>query len=67
MKDITNMTIYELKEYVNAMTNEEFEKFEDEVDLQFMDIDLEPIQLLNASRTYDYLQYKNNGNITIEL
>ncbi len=67
MKDITNMTIYELKDYVNAMTNEEFEKFEDEVDLQFMDIDLEPIQLLNASRTYDYLQYKNNGNITIEL
>lgn len=67
MKDITNMTIYELKDYANAMTNEEFEKFEDEVDLQFMDIDLEPIQLLNASRTYDYLQYKNNGNITIEL
>ena len=49
MKDIKGMTIFELKEYANSLSNEEFEKFEDEVDLQFFDSDLDPIQLLNAA------------------
>lgn len=67
MNEIKNMTIIELKEYANSMSNEEFEKFEEEVDLYFYDVDLDPIQLLNASRLYDYMQYKRNGDITIEI
>lgn len=70
MKDqneIKNMTIMELKEYANSMSNEEFAKFEEEVDLCFYDVDLDPIQLLNASRLYDYMQYKKGGDITIEI
>lgn len=67
MKDISGMTIFELKDYVNSLSNEEFEQFEKEVDLSEMDSDLEVAQLLSASRLYDYLQYKQKGNITIEL
>ena len=69
MKDVSEikkMTIMELTDYVNSMSNEEFEKFE-EVDLCFYDVDLEPIQLLKASRLYEYMQYKRNGDITIEI
>ena len=70
MKDINEikgMTIMELQEYANSMSNEEFEKFEEEVDLSFYDVDLDPIQLLNASRLYDYLKYKRKEDITIEI
>ncbi len=67
VEEIKNMTIIELKEYANSMSNEEFEKFENEVDLCFYDVDLDPIQLLNAARLYDYMQYKKKGDITIEI
>ena len=67
VEEIKNMTIIELKEYANSMSNEEFEKFENEVDLCFYDVDLDPIQLLNAERLYDYMQYKKKGDITIEI
>lgn len=67
MKDIKGMTIMELTEYANALSNEEFEKFEEEVDLEDFDVDLDPISLLKASRLYEYMNYKKNGNIEIEL
>lgn len=67
MKDISNMTIVELKEYANSLTNEEFEVFENEIDLEAFDGDLDPIMLLNSARLYDYMQYKKKGDIVIEL
>ena len=67
MLDLKNMTIMELKDYANSLTNEEFAKFEVEIDLSQFDVDLAPVQLLNGSRLYDYMNYKRNGDITIEL
>ena len=67
MKDVQGMTIMELTEYANSLTNEEFEKFENEVDLESFDVDLDPISLLKASRLYEYMNYKKNGDITIEM
>lgn len=67
MLDLKNMTIMELKDYANSLTNEEFAKFEEEIDLSQFDVDLDPVQLLNGSRLYDYMNYKRNGDITIEL
>ena len=65
--DITKMTIIELKEYVNGLTNEEFEKFEKETDLSDFDADLEPIMLLTSSRLYDYLKYRDRDKMTVEI
>ena len=67
MLDLKNMTIMELKDYANSLTNEEFAKFEEEIDLSQFDVDLDPVQLLNGSRLYDYMNYKRNGDITIEI
>ena len=67
MVDISKMTIIELREYVNTLSNEEFAKFEAEVDFSDYDSDLEAVNLLTASRLYDYLKYKQNGDVTIEL
>lgn len=67
MIEVKGMTIMELTAYANSLTNEEFEKFENEVDLEDFDIDLDPISLLKGSRLYDYMNYKRNGDITVEL
>ncbi len=67
MIDVNKMTIIELKEYVNNLTNEEFEKFEKEVDLSDFDADLEPIMLLTSSRLYDYLKYRDQDKMTVEM
>ncbi len=67
MADVNKMTIMELREYVNNLSNEEFEKFEKEVDLSEFDADLEPIMLLTSSRLYDYLKYREKENITVEM
>ena len=66
MKDPMEMTIVELKEYINAMSNEEIDKFAEEFEVPY-DNDLDVLDLLSSSRLYDYLQYKNGGNATIEL
>lgn len=67
MIDVNKMTIIELKEYVNNLSNEEFEKFEKEVDLSDFDMDLEPIMLLTSSRLYDYLKYRDQDKMTVEM
>lgn len=67
MKDPKEMTIVELKEYVNSLEFEELEKFAEEFEIEEMDVDLDVLDLLKASRLYDYLQWRNNGNATIEL
>ena len=65
MVDISKMTIVELKDYVNSLSNEELDKFVTEVDLQDYDIDLDPMDLLSSSRLYDYVQYSHNGDAVI--
>lgn len=59
--DPQEMNIFELKEYVNSLSNEELTKFADEYESDEIDV----IELLNASRLYDYMQYK--GKLEIEL
>ena len=66
MKDPKEMNIVELKEYVNSLEFEELEKFSDEFDMHEMDLDLDVIDLLTASRLYDFMQWRNNGNAMIE-
>ena len=65
-KDPKEMTIVELKEYVNSMEFEELEKFADEFEIEGMDIDLDVLDLLTPPRLYDYLQWRNKGNAMIE-
>ncbi len=67
MADVNKMTIMELRDYVNSLSNEDFEKFEKEVDLSEFDADLEPIMLLTSSRLYDYLKYRDKENVTVEM
>ena len=67
MKDPKEMTIVELKEYVNSLEFEELKKFAEEFEIEDIDVDLDVLDLLNAARLYDYLQWKNNGNAMIEL
>lgn len=65
MYDLTGKTIIEIKEYVNSLSNEELDKFIEEVDFADYDFDLDAMDLLNGSRLYDYLQYAHKGNATI--
>ena len=67
MKKPEEMTITELKEYVNSLTNEEFEEFERTFDVSQYDEDMDLALLLKGSRLYDYLRYKNGDDITVEL
>lgn len=60
--DTQNMTIPELKKYVNSLSNEEFAKFEEEFEHDEIDV----VELLDAARLYDYMQYKHKSDITIE-
>lgn len=61
------MTIVELKEYVNSLSFEELDKLVETLDLSEMDGDLDVLDLLTASRLFDYMKYRNGDNMTIEL
>ncbi|MCR4694526.1 MAG: hypothetical protein K5773_04285 [Pseudobutyrivibrio sp.] len=65
MYDLKGKTITEVKEYVNSLSNEELDKFIEEVDFADYDFDLDAMDLLSSSRLYDYLQYSHKGNATI--
>lgn len=65
MYDLKGKTLMEIKEYVNSLSNEELDKFIDEVDLVDFDIDLDAMDLLTASRLYDYVQYSHKGDAPI--
>ena len=65
--NVADMTIVELREYINSLSNEELDKAVAEIDLSEMDGDLDILDLLKASRLYDYMQYKHNGEADIEL
>lgn len=61
------MTLKELRDHVNNLSNEEFDKFKKETDLSYIDEDFDVVTLLNDSRLYDYMVYKNNGNIDVSI
>lgn len=65
MYDLTGKTILEIKEYVNSLSNEELDKFIDEVDFADYDFDLEATDLLSSSRLYDYIQYSHKGEAAV--
>ncbi|MCF0131808.1 MAG: hypothetical protein HUJ71_08750 [Pseudobutyrivibrio sp.] len=67
MKDLTGMSFFEIKDYANTLSPMEFDEFCKIVDLSEFDDDLEPEQLLTSSKLYDYLKYKKDGEVTIEL
>ena len=66
MKDISEMTILELRDYLNTLSNEELDEIIDTIDLSDLDADLDVMDLLKAPRLYDYMQHRNGGNATIE-
>ena len=55
-EELFNMPIVELREYMNSLSNPEFE--ED-------DIERDPLELLTASKLFDYMKYAN-GSVDIE-
>ncbi|MBR5953214.1 MULTISPECIES: hypothetical protein [unclassified Pseudobutyrivibrio] len=65
MYDLTGKTIVEIKDYVNSLSNEELDKFIEEVDFADYDFDLEALDLLTSSRLYDYIQYSHGGEAEI--
>ncbi len=65
MYDLTGKTIVEIKEMVNSLSNEELDKFVEEVDFSDYDFDLEAIDLLSSSRLYDYIQYCHKGEAVV--
>jgi hypothetical protein len=65
MYDLKGKTIMEIKEYVNSLSNEELDKFIEEVDFDEYDFDLGALDLLSSSRLYDYIQYSHNGEATV--
>lgn len=62
-EELLGMTILELREYVNSISNEEIS----EVVKVFEDSDTErdPLELLTASRLFDYMK-DTNGTVDIE-
>lgn len=63
-EELFEMTIMELREYVNSLSNPEIKQvaeiFEDD------DYERDPLTLLSASKLFDYMQYAN-GSVDIEL
>lgn len=62
-EELLNMTIIELRQYINSLSNPEIKEvaeiFEED------DIERDPIELLTASKLFDYMKYVN-GAVDIE-
>jgi len=61
-EELFNMPIVELREYMNSLSNAEIQEvakiFEE-------DIERDPLELLTASKLFDYMKYAN-GSVNIE-
>ena len=62
-EELFNMTVLELKEYVNSLSNPEIK----EVAEIFEDDERDPLELLAAPKLFDYMKYVNNGTVDIDL
>lgn len=64
-EELFNMTVLELKEYVNSLSNPEIKEvaeiFEDD------EHERDPLELLAAPKLFDYMKYANNGTVDIDL
>ena len=64
-EELFNMTVLELKEYVNSLSNPEIKEvaeiFEDD------EHERDPLELLAAPKLFDYMKYVNNGTVDIDL
>ena len=62
-EELFNMTVMELREYMNSLSNPEI----NEVVKMFEDDEHErdPLTLLTASKLFDYMQYAN-GSVDID-
>ena len=62
-EELFNMTVLELKEYVNSLSNPEIKEvaeiFEDD------EHERDPLELL--AKLFDYMKYANNGTVDIDL
>ena len=62
-EELFNMPIVELREYMNSLSNAEIQEvakiFEED------DIERDPLELLTASKLFDYMIYAN-GSVNIE-
>ena len=58
-EELFNMPIVELREYMNAEIQEVAKIFEED------DIERDPLELLTASKLFDYMKYAN-GSVNIE-
>lgn len=62
-EELLNMTIIELRQYINSLSNSEIKEvaeiFEED------DIERDPLELLTASKLFDYMKYVN-GEVDIE-
>ena len=67
MKDINSMTIVELRDYTNTLSNEEIGQALLEFDHPAFEEDFDLLSLLKAPKLYDYLQYEHKGNAKVEL
>ena len=56
-EELFNMPIVELREYMNSLSNAKI--FEED------DIERDPLELLTASKLFDYMKYAN-GSVNIE-
>ena len=56
-EELFNMPIVELREYMNSLSNPEIQEvakiFEED------DIERDPLELLTASKLFDYMKYSN--------
>ena len=64
-EELFNMTVLELKEYMNSLSNPEIKEvaeiFEDDKH------ERDPLELLAAPKLFDYMKYANNGTVDIDL
>ena len=62
-EELFNMPIVELREYMNSLSNPGIQEvakiFEED------DIERDPLELLTASKLFDYMKYAN-GSVNIE-
>ena len=69
MKDPKEMTVMELKDYVNSLSVEELVEFTKNFDSDENEAldDMDVIELLDAAKLYDYIKFTQGNDMQIEL
>ena len=64
-EEVFNMTEYELREYVNSLSNSEISELVKM--FEYDDNERDPLALLAAPKLFDYMKYTNNRHVDIDL